>query len=301
MRYARQKSRRKIRNTISCQIFFTGPNISIGAWRHGVLSCGRWKWESTLTYPHATPAQIEFYREHGWLVVEDAIPQADLDEIERHCDVILDNKETEARDWAWDAREPLAKRSFRIVQGSLMRAWPEAAKRPYREWLASFGSALMGQKQEFWYDQFLAKPPEKSVPTYWHQDEGYWGRQLFDRGATCWIPLQDVDEANGCMHFIDGGHRAGVIEHRLVEGVASDLLTCTVDESRMIACPIPRGSVTFHHSKTPHMTTANTSARWRKAVSIHMQEAGAGGEGGHYAWKVYVNQKTGERTVPERS
>lgn len=254
-----------------------------------------------MAYPTPTREHLEFYDKHGWLVVENAIPQADLDEIERHCDVILENKEQLARDWAWDAKEALGERSFRIVQGSLMTGWPEAADRPYRKWLADFGSALMNMKLVFWYDQFLAKPPEKSVPTYWHQDEGYWGRNLLDKGATCWIPLLDVDERNGCMHFIDQGHKDGILEHRLVEGVASDLLTCDVDESRMVACPISRGSVTFHHSKTPHMTTANTSDNWRKAVSNHMKQADVAGEGGHYGWKVYVNQKTGERTVPQRS
>jgi hypothetical protein len=48
------------------------------------------------------------------------------------------------------------------------------------------------------------------------------------------------------------------------------------------------------------MTTANTGTRWRKAVTNHMQEAGAGGEGGHYPWKIYVNQRTGERIVPKK-
>ena len=103
------------------------------------------------------------------------------------------------------------------------------------------------------------------------------------------------------MHFIDGGHLNGVLAHRSVEGVKSDLLTCDVDETRMVVCPIKRGSVTFHHSKTPHMTTANTSAAWRKAVTNHMQEQGAGGEGRHYPWKIYVNQRTGEIIIPERA
>jgi phytanoyl-CoA hydroxylase len=100
------------------------------------------------------------------------------------------------------------------------------------------------------------------------------------------------------MHFIDGGHKDGVLTHRRVEGMASDILTCDVDETRTVVCPIRRGSVTFHHSKTPHMTTANTSDRWRKAVTNHLQAVGAGSEGGHYPWKVYVNQRTGEVTVP---
>jgi ectoine hydroxylase-related dioxygenase (phytanoyl-CoA dioxygenase family) len=254
-----------------------------------------------MAYPKPTKDQIDFFREHGWLVVEDAVPSDHLDELDRHCDAILAEKERLANDWAWDAKESKDQRSFRIVQSSPSFVWKDIKEAPYRKWLVAFASELMNLKLDFWYDQFLAKPPGKSVPTYWHQDEGYWGTNLFDKGITCWIPLQDVNAQNGCMHFIDKGHKDGVLPHHLVEGMASDLLTCEVDESRTIVCPIKRGSVTFHHSKTPHMTTANTSQAWRKAVTNHMQMQGAGGEGGHYPWKIYVNQRTGERIVPKQT
>jgi ectoine hydroxylase-related dioxygenase (phytanoyl-CoA dioxygenase family) len=251
-----------------------------------------------MAYPRASAEQIAFFREHGYLVVEDAIPQADLDELEGYCDQVLEQKEKLAFDWAWDAKEDKDNRSFRIVQSSPSLVWAEADEAKYRHWLVDFGSQLMGLKLEFWYDQFLGKPPGKSVPTYWHTDEGYWGRNLRNRGATCWIPLQDVNVENGCMHFIDRGHKGEVPPHHPVEGMASDLLTCDMDETHKVACPIKRGSVTFHHSNTPHMTPANVSKTWRKAVSNHMQEVGAGGEGDHYPWKFYVNQRTGKKIVP---
>ena len=251
-----------------------------------------------MTYPTATPEQIDFFNKHGWLVVEDAIPQKDLDELESYCDKILEDKQRYAYDWAWDAKESADQRSFRIVQSSPSFVWPEAGDAAYRKWLVQFGSTLMGLNLEFWYDQFLGKPPGKSTPTYWHQDEGYWGRNLKNKGATCWIPLIDVNEQNGCMHFIDGGHEGEVLTHHAVEGMQSDLLTCDPNETRTVVCPIRRGSVTFHHSNTPHMTPANTSQDWRKAVSNHMQAVGAGGEGDHYPWKFYVNQKTGKKIVP---
>jgi len=256
-----------------------------------------------MTYPRPSQEHLDFFNAHGWIVVKDAIPQAALDELEGHCDCILSEKEKLAFDWAWDVKEDKDSRSFRIVQSSPSLIWKDIAEQPYRKWLVEFGSALMNQKLDFWYDQFLGKPPGKSVPTEWHQDEGYWGRNLDDKGITCWIPLQDVDANNGCMHFIDRGHKDGVLPHHRVEGMASDLLTCNteVDESRIVVCPIARGDVTFHHSKTPHMTTSNLSKRWRKAVSNHMQAVGAGGEGGHYPWKVYVNQRTGEVLVPVTS
>jgi hypothetical protein len=251
-----------------------------------------------MHFPDASPDQIAFFREHGWLVVADAIPQADLDRLEAECEVLIAKKDKLANDWAWSDKEDLKDRSFRIIQSSPSIVWKDIQDQPYRKWLIRFGDQLMGMQLSYWYDQFLAKPPGRSAPTYWHQDEGYWGRNLDDRGVTGWIPLQDVDAGNGCMHFIDRGHRDGVLPHHLVEGMASDLLTCEVDEARTVVCPIRRGDVTFHHSKTPHMTTANTSAGWRKAVTNHMQQVGAGGEGDHYPWKVTVNQRTGERFAP---
>jgi ectoine hydroxylase-related dioxygenase (phytanoyl-CoA dioxygenase family) len=156
----------------------------------------------------------------------------------------------------------------------------------------------MGRPVEFWYDQFLAKPPQRSAVTLWHQDEGYWGRNLDDRGITCWLPMHDVDEVNGCMHFIDAGHRDGVLEHRQPDDVQSDLLYCEPDEGRAVACPLRLGGVTFHHGKTPHMTPANQSDTWRRALTQHLRVVGSDGEGDHYPWKVYVNQITGERTTP---
>ena len=159
----------------------------------------------------------------------------------------------------------------------------------------------MGAPVEFWYDQFLAKPPEKGVATLWHQDEAYWGRNLDDRGITCWMPFHDVDERNGCMCFIDGGHKDGVLPHRQPDNVQSDLLFCEPDTSRRVACPITKGTVTFHHSKTPHMTDRNQTDTWRRALTQHMQMPGSGGEGDHFPWKVYVNQVTGERTYPGRT
>ena len=158
----------------------------------------------------------------------------------------------------------------------------------------------MRRPVEFWYDQFLAKPPEKSAPTLWHQDEGYWGRNLDDRGITCWMPMHDVDPGNGCMHFIDGGHQLGVLRAPPARQCAERPAVLRARRvagrrrarSRWAASP----STT---DKTPHMTPANHSATWRRALTQHLRVEGTEGEGDHYPWKVYVNQFTGERTTPE--
>ncbi len=253
-----------------------------------------------MAYPTATAQDVEFFNRHGWIVVRNAIDPDDLSDLVHHCDEILDHRDTMAFDWAWEKGTPKEARRFRIVQASPTRYWPELNDSRFRRWAIEFGSALMGMPLEFWYDQFLAKPPDNEAPTHWHQDEGYWGRNLDGKGITCWMPFHDVDEQNGCMHFIDEGHRLGILTHRQPENVQSDLLYCEPDESRTVACPIPLGSVTFHHGKTPHMTPANTTGEWRRVLTQHLRAVGCKGEGNHYPWKVYVNQFTGETFVPER-
>ena len=251
-----------------------------------------------MAYPRARDEDIERYRAHGFLVVENAVDPDDLEELIARCQEIIDNRDEMAQDWAWEKGKSKSERDFRILQSSPSLFWRHFRDAPFRRWAVEFGSDLVGRPVEFWYDQFLAKPPQLGAPTLWHQDEAYWGRNLDDRGVTCWMPFHDVDETNGCMNFIDGGHLDGVLEHRQPDNVQSDLLFCEPDVSRAVACPIAKGSVTFHHSKTPHMTGGNTTAEWRRILTQHLRVKGSGGEGDHYPWKVTVNQFKDERITP---
>jgi phytanoyl-CoA hydroxylase len=252
-----------------------------------------------MPYPQATAAEVERFSRDGFLVVRDALEPKDLDRLQTLCERLLENRDKMAFDWAWEAGTEREHRAFKIVQTSpSLLSRSELAQERFRVWATKFASALLGKGVEFWYDQFLAKPPREGARTPWHQDEGYWGRNLGERGITCWMPFHDVDVENGCMHFVPGGHRAGVIPHRQVEGVQSDLLVCDVDETNVVSVPLKLGDVTFHHGKMPHMTTPNVSNRWRRALSQHFRVIGSLGEGDHYPWKIYVNQITGERIKP---
>ncbi len=246
-----------------------------------------------MPYPTATPEKIQAFAEHGFVVVPDAVDTADLDHLQARCETIIEQKDKLALDWAWEAGTTVAEREFAILQSSPTLIWPtEFRSAPFRRWAVQFASALMGQDVEFWYDQFLAKPPVKGAKTFWHQDEAYWGRNLDDRGITCWMPFHDVSVENGCMQFIDGGHKDGMLLHKRPDNIQSDLLYCEPDATRRVAAPVRAGTVTFHHSKTPHMTGPNTTDRWRKVLTQHLRIAGSPGEGDHYPWKVTVSQES---------
>jgi hypothetical protein len=100
------------------------------------------------------------------------------------------------------------------------------------------------------------------------------------------------------MHFVRGGHRR-LLQHRNPPQMASDLLVCEIPpDAEVVVCPIEAGTVTFHHSKTPHMTTGNSSERWRLVLTQHFRNPACKNlPEDNYAWRVHVNQRTGERVL----
>ena len=97
-----------------------------------------------MPYPDASPDQIAFFREHGWLVVEDAIPQGDLDRLEAECEILIREKDRLANDWAWSDKEDLKDRSFRIVQSSPSFVWKDIKEQAYRQ---EFGLIALRQSR----------------------------------------------------------------------------------------------------------------------------------------------------------
>ena len=86
-----------------------------------------------------------------------------------------------------------------------------------------------------------------------------------------WLALDDVDEANGCMHFIPGAHRGPLPEHRTVTNGGQQLLAIrdpqrVLDLGRAVACPLQAGGAMIHSYGTSHFTSGNrTSNRPRRA------------------------------------
>ena len=234
----------------------------------------RYAWRSCRTR-RATEADVAFFAEHGWIAVADAIDPADLVDLEEQCQKIIDNKESMAFDWAWEEGTDRDQREFKIVQSSPSLFWQALRRRAVPPLGRGVRLRADGRRPlEFWYDQFLAKPPHKSVATRWHQDEGYWGRNLDDRGITCWMPFHDVDASNGCMHFIDGGHRDGVLEHRNPAEIAERPPRAASPTSRASVAVPARGR---RRHVPPQQDAAHDDAQRHRLVAPHPHAAPARG------------------------
>lgn len=115
--------------------------------------------------------------------------------------------------------------------------------------------------------QYFNKPPEGSE-TPPHQD-GYYFCLVPNEALTLWLPLDDVDAANGAMRYVVGSHRRGVLPHNATQmiGFSQQLDTSSPDAlGEEVTCVVRRGDLLVHHSLTIHAAYANRSDRQRRVL-----------------------------------
>jgi ectoine hydroxylase-related dioxygenase (phytanoyl-CoA dioxygenase family) len=120
-------------------------------------------------------------------------------------------------------------------------------------------------------DQALLKPPRFGSAKPYHQDNYYFRCQPDDEVITAWIALDDVDEQNGCLRYIDGSHRGPILPHDQVPGEDHNYVPPTdlIDLSNESLAVARKGAVVFHHSRALHTSHRNESDRWRRGWATH--------------------------------
>ncbi|MBL8772312.1 MAG: phytanoyl-CoA dioxygenase family protein [Phenylobacterium sp.] len=129
---------------------------------------------------------------------------------------------------------------------------------------------LIGPDVRLYWDQAVYKKTEKPQDFPWHQDNGYSFVEP-QQYLTLWIPLVDVDEANGCPWIAPGLHRLGTLEHR-----PTDIgLVCLDAAPDAVAAPARIGDVVVFSSLAPHRTGPNLGDAVRKAYILQYAPDGA--------------------------
>ena len=121
--------------------------------------------------------------------------------------------------------------------------------------------------------QFFNKPPGIGKATPPHQD-GYYFHLTPCKAVTGWLALEDVDEENGCIHYVRGSHKLDGFRDHGQTGVLgfsqgiTDFGTA-VDKAGTVSFPGGAGTFLMHDAKTIHWAGANTSqTRTRRALGF---------------------------------
>ena len=116
------------------------------------------------------------------------------------------------------------------------------------------------------------KEPQTDHHVVWHQDDDYFHLTPAEH-VTAWVALSEADGESGCMRMVPGAHKEGLIAHvedprpehliRLGKGIHGRF---GPDDG--VPVPVPAGSMSLHHTHTPHCSGPNRSADRRIGVGV---------------------------------
>jgi phytanoyl-CoA hydroxylase len=198
-----------------------------------------------------TEQQIKFYKDNGFLVVENVFEQASIAKaIEAIEETINDTS---------------GERNFEVEPSDMTtvrRIWSPTKKHKFFWELATDDKLLdmlqelIGNNIQFHYSKLNMKGPKVGSVVEWHQDFSYYPHTNSDL-VTALLPFDDMNEVNGCLKVIPGSHKKGLTKH-YIDGYFRGKIT-DIDEQKVVNLEVPAGGVIFLHCLTQHSSDQNTS------------------------------------------
>jgi hypothetical protein len=109
------------------------------------------------------------------------------------------------------------------------------------------------------YLSAFAKPAGHGSETPWHQDQALWPNWM-PTAVSCWVALDPCTEENGCLQFLRGSHRDGMVEHVMSDGAPHEHIPRDrADPSRIVSIPMNPGDAIFFGGRIWHFSEANRS------------------------------------------
>jgi Phytanoyl-CoA dioxygenase (PhyH) len=143
----------------------------------------------------------------------------------------------------------------------------------FRANAAAIAEQLLGPEATSSFEHSILKSADNGSATPWHQDEAYRASDAFEyEQLSIWMPLQDAAEEHGCLRYIPGSHRRGILRHRRVNddpkvhSIETD--PDEFDETEAVACPLPAGGAVIHAGKMIHSAGPNTTGTPRLAYTL---------------------------------
>jgi len=224
-------------------------------------------------------AQLEFYREHGYLAGIRLLNEAQIEVLRREVLDLVDPKhpgnalfyEFNSNESA-DPQEILfhALGAWRISPGLHDVLWHPGFTVP--------ASQLLEGAVRFWHDQIFYKPANHGGIVLWHQDYSYWTRTQPMAHLSCWIGLDDSTQENGCLYYVPGSQRWNLLPRIEFANDMNAIIDALTPEQKREFKPVPielkQGECSFHHPLMVHGSYENRSNRTRRAIVLNVVRDG---------------------------
>jgi len=133
---------------------------------------------------------------------------------------------------------------------------------------------ILGPNLKVWFDHLYNKAPYNDAGPFhganrYHQDGFYF---FSERSATCWIALDEVTAAHGCMRYIPLTAGYGrFTQFDVLAGIPGGIDVAALTQEVLV--PLQPGDVAFHDRMTVHGTGPNETGTRRRGWALHFTKA----------------------------
>ena len=132
--------------------------------------------------------------------------------------------------------------------------------------------ALLGPDILCWTSTWFVKDAKTEAQTIWHQDAAYFGLRPHLH-VTAWLALSEASEEAGCMRFVPGTSRNGLMQHianAAPNSINSAGQRTVADFPTGNTAPVPLrpGQFSIHHTLAVHASGPNRSGDRRIGIGI---------------------------------
>jgi phytanoyl-CoA hydroxylase len=217
-------------------------------------------------------AEINAYHENGYLVVNNVLNDAEVQELRKVTDYFVDqsrafSEHTDVFDLepGHTAAEPRLRRLKSPVQqheiyDQIMR---HAGILDIVEDLLSPGVRTNG-------DKLNMKSPQFGSPVEWHQDWAFYPHTNDDLLAVG-VCMDDCLVENGCMLVIPGSHKGPILDHNQDGHFCGAVTEEVKNADEAVPMEVYAGGISLHHVRTLHASALNTSPYPRRLLLFQMR------------------------------
>jgi ectoine hydroxylase-related dioxygenase (phytanoyl-CoA dioxygenase family) len=197
----------------------------------------------------------------GFFVIEEVVPAEDLEALRGECQRFIDERDREMDRLGVDTLD-LDHRGSRYFVHAYGKS-PPIERFLFSDLMADVARAALGSTVYLFNEQYVVKAAERGMKFGWHQDSGFIP-YTHPPYLTCWIPLDDVTEANGTVYLLPYS-RAGtreVVPH-VRDDESNDLVGYFGDDPGDPVI-VPAGSIACFSSTLFHRSGPNTTDHVRR-------------------------------------
>jgi len=220
--------------------------------------------------------QIAFFNENGYLAGVKMLDDEQVDFLRKELTEIADaNHPAHSLYYEFNSNESSDPSTILFHALGAWRIGPGFHDVLWNPRFLVAASQLLGNVPvRFWHDQLFWKPAKKGGVVAWHQDYSYWTRTKPVAHLTCWCGLDDATKENGCLQYIAGSHKWGLLPKPLLAGDIQGIKDFLNDEQKQQFehpqfAEVKAGEAIFHHSLTLHGSGENKSDKPRRAFVIN--------------------------------